>query len=212
MINNITNSRLNKIAAIKNTRLPTIPDTMLTKRQTKLDECEFDKKLMDLARRDVKAGKNSKFITPKGRVLRSDEWFKLSQEYISVASPDRKALVDKTMKSLAGHLGSLGISFDRMNIFDVLFKNSHIFGASGNFGNARVGSNFVKFKDDSGNIIASFDEFRGWTAPNTPAEVARRQDFHAKWDDALARATAELKNPPQIKQGQNTDIIIDIKV
>jgi hypothetical protein len=183
---------------------------MLTKRQTKLDECEFDKKLMDLARRDVKAGKNSKFITPKGRVLRSDEWFKLSQEYISVASPDRKALVDKTMKSFSGHLGLLGISFDRMNIFDVLFKNSHIFGASGNFGNAQVGSNFVKFKDDNGNVIASFDEFRGWVAHTTDAEVGRMREFHAKWDEALERAAAELKSPVQVKQ--NTDIIIDMKV
>jgi hypothetical protein len=116
------------------------------------------------------------------------------------------------MSSLAGHLSSMGIGFNRMNIFDVLFKNSHVFGSSGNFGNARVGANFVEFKDNSGNIVAIFDEFRGWTSPTTPAETARRQEFNAKWDEALARATAELANGKQAKQTQNTEIAIDIKI
>jgi len=210
MINSVTNSRANQTAKQKSS-LPAVPN-MLTNGQSNLSETEFDKKLMDLARRDVAAGRNSKFITPKGKTLRTDEWFKLSQDYISSASPDRKGLINKTMSSLAGRLGSMGIGFNRMNFFDALFKNSHIFGSSGNFGNATVGSNFVNFKDDNGNIIASFDEFRGWVAHTTPAETAQRQEFYAKWDDALTRAAAELSSGSQAKQAQSTEIVIDKKV
>jgi hypothetical protein len=216
MINNISSVRAaNQSQIARNNSLSYIPDTMLTKGRSNLSDAEFDKKIMDLARRDVAAGTNSKFIeSGRGTSRRSgsDEWRKLQDDYMSSVSPNRKGIVNNTLSKLAERMGSIGIGFNSFNFFQALFKNSQLFGNFGDFGNGRVGATFVEFKDNNGNLIASFSEKRGWITYTTPAEDGRRQDFLAKWDEALARATAELKSGEQVKQIQNTDIIIDKKV
>jgi len=87
MINNINNTSMARsLTTSKNSRIPTVPDDMLTNKQPSMSACEFDARLMEIARRDVAAGTNSRGIT-NGKKLRTDDWFKLSQEYISSASP-----------------------------------------------------------------------------------------------------------------------------
>ena len=185
-IKNISpNSSAWSASASRNSRIPTIP-SILTSGQSKLSDAEFDEKIMDLARRDVAAGKNS-----RGNIKGGEEFFKLGKDYMSSASPDRKGMISDTLSNLANKLDSMRIKFNANNLLQVLFQNSRIFGNSGNFGNAQVGSNFVNFKDANGNIIASFDEHRGWVAHTTQAEVERLREFNVKWDKAIAKATQE---------------------
>ncbi|MDR0197762.1 MAG: hypothetical protein LBI36_06045 [Oscillospiraceae bacterium] len=182
----------------KNDKIPTIPD-ILTNGQSKMSDLEIEQKLLELARKDVAAGTNSKFIT-NGKKLRTDEWFKLSQDYISSASPDRKGIITNTLSKLADKMGSMRINFNSSDFFQVLFQNSNLFG---NLSNVDVGSNFMRIFDNNGNEIAFYSKSRGWIAIQTPAENERFNEFSAKWDDALAKAKQELNGNSNVSGGND---------
>jgi hypothetical protein len=178
-----------------NFKTPDVPN-MITKGQSDLNDSEFEKRIMEMARRDVAAGQNSKF-TPNGKTDGTDEWYKLYKDYISAASPDRKGIITNTLTNFANRMGSIQLKFNSGNFFQVLFRNNGLFGAD-------VNANFIDFRDSGGNKIARYSQTAGWVNFLTPSEDARGKDFLAKWDNAIAQASREIKNP-------NPVTIMDIK-
>ena len=217
MINNINNiNKNNNNSAVKttlnkfsyNANLSNMPG-FLTSGQAKLSDEELESRLMDMARRDAATGKNSRDFTPRGKELRSDEWFKLHQDFVARVSPDRKGIIDDIKPVINLKLNALGFNPNQKNIFD--FLKNVTFSNFGEFGNYTIGSNFLEFKDNNGNSIAFFSEHQGWVAMTTNAEAEQSREFNKMWDEALAKAQQELKNP-QKQNASNADIIIDIKV
>jgi len=178
MVNSVgNNSAITALYAKKSSKLPDIPD-LLTSGQSDMGDSEIEKKIMELARRDVAAGTNSKFTS-------SNEWRKLINDYVSAVSPDRKGIIKNTLSGLANSMSSMNIRFNSRNFFQVLFQNCGLFGSND------IGSNFIRFRDENGNEIAMYDEYRGWTVLQTPAEDSRRRDFMIMWDEAMAKASQE---------------------
>lgn len=189
MVNNIYSNLAAKSAySNNNSKIPAVPD-LLTSGQSGSGDSKFEEKIMDLARKDAAAGKNSKFTeSGKGMSFKvgTDEWHKLRNDYISTVSPDRKGIITNTLSNLANRMSSMQIKFNRANFFQVLFKNSGLFGSND------IGSNFIRFRDASGNEIAFYSEYQGWVTIETPAEQSRRQDFNVLWDEAISKAQREI--------------------
>jgi len=191
MVNSVgNNSAITASYAPKSSKIPAVPD-LLTSGQSDMGDSEIEKKIMEMARRDVAAGKNSKFAeSGKGMSFKvgTDEWHKLRNDYISSVSPNRKGIITNTLSNLANRMSSMQINFNRANFFQVLFKNSGLFGSND------IGSNFIRFRDASGNEIAFYSEYQGWVNIETPAEQSRRQDFNIMWDKAIATAQQEINS------------------
>lgn len=164
-----------------NSKTPAVPDDILTK--SNLSDSQLEQRIMELARRDAAAGKNSKFGGKIGNA--SDEWQQLMKDYISVASPDRKSIISNSLSNLAGKMSSAGIKYNRMNFFQMLFQNNWL--------HKDIHGNFVDFRDSCGNVAARFSEHQGWMEIATPAEVSRMQEFTMVWDKALSAANSEAK-------------------
>lgn len=162
-----------------NSKVPDIPDDILTK--SNLSNSQLEQRIMELARRDAAAGKNSKFSGKIGNG--SDEWQRLMNDYISVASPDRKGIISNSLSNFASKMSSAGIKYNRMNFFQMLFQNNWL--------SSDIHGNFVDFRDSSGNVAARFSEHQGWMTIATPAEISRMQEFTMVWDKALSTAEAE---------------------
>lgn len=184
MINSINSSSIvqSSYLASNNSKIPVVPDDFLSK--SNLSSSQLEQKIMELARRDVAAGKNSGFGGKYGSG--TDEWQKLRNDYISVASPDRKGIISNSLSSFASKMSSAGIQYNRMNFFQMLFQNNWL--------SKDIHGNFIDFRDASGNRVASFSEHDGWMAIATPAELARIQEFRAVWDKAIAAANKEIES------------------
>ena len=185
MINSIANSSVNQTSTsryVNNARLPQVPDSLLSK--SNLSESELERRIMELARRDAAAGKNLKFGGKMGNG--SPEWQQLQLDYISVASPDRKGIIANTLSNFANKLNTQQVNRGPANLFEALFQNRWI--------SNDIHGNFIDFRDANGNIVAKWDEHRGFMAMATPAEGARTQEFRALWDKAIAAANAEVEN------------------
>jgi len=186
MVNSIgNNSAITASYTQKSSKIPAVPD-LLTSGQSDMGDSEIEKKIMEMARRDVAAGTNSKFAKSK-RGSGTDEWFKLEQDYVSAVSPDRKGIITKSLSNLASKMGSMQIKFNSRNFFQVLFQNNRLFGSD-------VGGNFINFKDSGGNTVATYGSLNGWITHTTPDENQRITDFIAMWDKAIATAQQELNS------------------
>ena len=198
MVNNISHSKYTNNLR-KSVQLPTIAN-MRTKGQCKLSEEELIAKIQDLAQRDAAAGKNSLHDDCKA----GSEWYKLRNDFISFASPDRAGIVQKKLSQLSSGTTSVSLKKDkRSEAFEILLaliRSIHKHDPD-------VGTNFISFKDEQRNEVAHFGLTVGWSFPPTSAEIARHTAFIDLWNKALAEAQAELE------QGQGTkgDIIFEAR-
>ena len=165
--------------------VPSLPWHMSTSGQSNLSDEEFDEKIMDLARRSFAAQEDFFSSQAEGNT----EFNRLRRDFVSVASPDRVGIINNTITSLADKVRSLIMCIrpnHSLNLFEILFQNSHLFGSDD------IGGNFIRFRDSGGNEIASFSNNGvGWMSAPTDAESSRSHDFNARWRDAFARAGAE---------------------
>jgi len=194
MVNNIFSGFTAKSAySNNNSKIPDIPD-LPTSGQYKTSDSVFKDKIMEMARRDVAAGKNSRG---------SKEWIRLMDYYSSAVSPDRKGIVNSTVSSLGSKMNLAHIKFNGHNFFQVLFANS------GMFGSRDIGANFINFRDSNGNVIATFGE-KGWGYVPTKAEISRGHEFIEMWDDAVSAAEQEVLNTNTIIECVRGGVDIDL--
>ena len=189
MISNIgaspmTNSFASRID-MRGFTLPAFPSLIPTRGQSNLSDEEFDEKIMDLARRSFAAQEDFFFSHTSG----NSELNYLRRDFVSVVSPDRVGIINNTLASLADKISSLIMRLRpnrSMNLLEILFQNSHLFGSE------NIGGNFIRFTDSSGNEIASFSSNGiGWSSVPTDAENSRHHNFNARWRAAFKRAGAE---------------------
>ena len=190
-----TVSNINSSYSSKNFNLPTIPDDMPTSGMYKTSDGAFKEKILDIARKEVAAGKNSRG---------SDEWKKLQTYYMSKESPDRSGIVNKALSKAAMQMKSMQIMFNKANFFLTLFKNNQI------FGNKNIGNNFMQFHDGSGNLVAQFRQNGGWDFFPTSAEQARSQEFMAIWDNAIKTAEQEIYNTQNVIDAKRGGHYVDL--
>jgi hypothetical protein len=205
MFNTISTATLmNATATNRNSfgriQLPSIPDHIITKGQSSLSDEEWEDKIMEIVRKEVAAGKNSRG---------SDEWHRLRNDFMSSAAPDRASAITTTMNSLARKLEGTGVrSNSSSSFFQLLFQNSRLFGSRD------IGANFIDFRDASGNVIANFSQLPGggWGFLNisTPAEESRNREFMIMWDQAMAKAGTENLNANTVIDLKSNGIEVDI--
>ena len=199
MLNSIRNNPAAPPAArnpVRNMPLPRIPAHILTSGQTNLSDDEFKEKIMEMARRDVAAGRNYRFV-PNGCSAGTDEYRALKNEFISAASPDRAGMINNMLSGLANRLGRMMPRVNLgANLLTALMAHSRMF-------NSRdVGVNFINVRDASGNKIAIFNSDTGWSNVATPAKNGRAQEFFRLWDEAFVTIGEE---------NWNTAVTIDLK-
>jgi hypothetical protein len=195
MMRPITNNR----NTTGNVQLPEIPSHVVTSGQSSLSDDEFMSKIDEMARRDVAAGRNSRFGSVQG-----DEWRRLKDDFMSVASPNRTSVINNTLSDMAGRLRQM---MPRLNFGTNLLQI--LMGHSTQFGSRDIGSNFINFRDNSGNLLAMFQD-NGWTIVTTPAEEGRVQDFLRLWDEAHQRAFDEYSLTNQVIESKKNGVEIDL--
>lgn len=188
MINSIGTKRSQSPVRSTTLKIPPVPN-MRTKGQCKLSEKDLVKKITQLARRDAASGKDSQHDGKTFHGVRqgTEEWRKLREDFVSLSSPDRMGIVKNTLSNLAGTVKSMQSKGNgRFDLLNIILNNHKKFGAD-------VGGNFVRFRDEQGNVIAEYSEPNGWNLRSTPAESARLTLFYDLWKQALADAQEELE-------------------
>jgi hypothetical protein len=105
----------------------------------------------------------------------SQEYKKLMKSYVSVVSPDKKAIITNGLKQLFGNNTSAEKSTSDLDLMDILFGKVV-------FTNEKQ-LKYAEFKDADGNIIATYSN-GGWTTYPTDAEKARSAEFLQIYNDA----------------------------
>jgi|GEM_PF-2445858 len=164
----------------------------------KLSDEELEAKIMELARRDVASGKNSRFVkNDKGSavVTGTDEWYQLMNDYTFAESPDRKSIINNNLSLLASRLRAAGkgVTLTRSplyygELFEAIMRNSTMFGSKD------IGVNFINFKGADGTPLAIYSSDTGWGIYATSSEKARGQEFLKMWDNAIILANQEVSN------------------
>ena len=173
---------------------------MPTKSAPIMSDADFKIKIEELAKRDVAAGRQS---------MRSPEFDELKRNYVSVASPDRQGIINSSLSSLAGKLRMMA---PRLNFAHDLL--SLLMGHSNSFSSKDIGTNFIQFRDVSGNLIARYSELpfgggMGWEYCPTKAEIARSSEFAGIYNEAFRLAQSE---PQRMKHNEIVMTAVNAKV
>jgi hypothetical protein len=133
-------------------------DNFLTKRKAEMTDEKYAEAIREQAKKDREAGTYQK----------SEKFNSLKQSYVSVASPDRKGIIEKTNGAIAN--GSL------MNSI----------------------ANYGQYKDETGKTVAMYGQKTGWMMLNTAEENKRSTEFMEIYnaayygtDKATAKAPTE---------------------
>lgn len=133
-------------------------DQILTKRKAEMTDEEYAEAIREQALKDKEAGTYQK----------SDGFNKLKLGYVSVASPDRKSIIENTNNSIAD--GSL------MNSI----------------------ANYGQYKDETGKTIAIYGQKTGWMMLNTAEENKRSTQFLEIYNSAYyGSGKSEEKAPAE---------------
>ena len=187
-VNSINNSYTARTTANKN--MSEAERIIAGKYSGQSDE-QLERRLLDMAQKDAVSGKNSRG---------SAEWNKLRNDYMFAESGDRKSSIDSTISNLKSKMNAMQIKFNSLNFFQMLFKNS------GLFGTRDIGGNFINFRNANGEKIAKFNSDTGWEIFTTAAEEARHSDFLDKWE----RAGRAIHNTDCLIKTVNDGFDIDI--
>ena len=159
----------------------------VTRPRSNLSDSEFEERVEDLVRKYLDAGIPFEHVWSS----RTPEWFRLRDEFISVASPDRMGII-------TGKLNSLAFAFPGLNRFSLTFLDA-LMQNQRSFVGYDVGSNMINFRDGSGNIVAMFTSDRGWlTDFHTEAEVMRIRGFEEMWREVSGRVEGERLQAQQV--------------
>ncbi|MDR2157266.1 MAG: hypothetical protein LBO81_05755 [Clostridiales Family XIII bacterium] len=146
-----------------------------TKTPPAMSDEKYREAIVAQAQKDAAAGK---FQTE------SNEYKKLMKSYVSVASPDRKAIITNGLHRLSGVSDTLDLTGRKPNLIDILFGNTE-FTEKGRL-------SYAEFKAD-GKIIAKYAN-GGWTLYPTDAENARTSEFLQIYNDAWRSAHRGKEN------------------
>jgi hypothetical protein len=173
-VNSINNNSTTKATANQNT---STAERIIAGQYSGQSDEQLWQRMLDLARKDSQTGNNSR-TTINGKRTGSNEFIKLRDDYIFANSGDRKGSINNTISGLKNKLNVMQIKFNSINFFQMLFKNSHLFGTRD------IGMNFINFRNAAGEKIAKFNSDTGWEIFPTAAENARSQDFFEQWERA----------------------------
>lgn len=119
----------------------------------------------------------------------------LMKSYVSVASPDRKEIINNALTSL-GKMNKLPKA-KAISLLDILL-GKRIMSTDHEL-------SYAEFKDSSGEIVATFSNGT-WHAMGTPAEDARTSEFYGIYRDAWNAAKSETANTPVPTAANSIDI------
>ncbi len=149
-----------------------------TKSPRKMSEEKFREAIAAQAKKDHAAGKFQND---------SDGFNKLIKSYVTVASPDRKGILEDGIKAIFKNTSSIP---KPMSLLDVFLKNG-----SAKYQKEDNELTFAEFYDSEGNMIASYDRGK-WTELRTPDETARQIEFCSIYNQAWGDAKRAAANPP----------------
>lgn len=109
----------------------------------------------------------------------SQEYKRLMKSYVSVVSPDRKAIITNGLKQLFGDNTSAEKSTSNLDLIDILFGKV-VFTSEKQL-------KYAEFKDADSNIIATYSN-GSWATYPTDAENARSDEFLQIYNDAWSSA------------------------
>ncbi|BBB90879.1 hypothetical protein MAMMFC1_01546 [Methylomusa anaerophila] len=120
--------------------------TGYTKTSPKMSESAYEKAIQNLAAKEATKG-----VFHSGK----SEYMSLLKDYVSVASPDRRSLINYLLRNL------------RCCSFD-------------DFGNI----DYAELKDENGKTIGIYSQTYGWSIVGSSAENARESHFCAIYNEA----------------------------
>jgi hypothetical protein len=187
MINSISSVGHNQGASRTQQPRVNLPPFMLSKSKPKMSDEEFEKKIIELAKRDQAAG----------RFYSKDDYFKtLQNSFISVASPDREGMINNALPSILNKIREYAntSTAKSYNSYEEMLMHLLYGIEPPNTHNYNPGQSIVLFelKDANGNLLAMLTT-SGWSIFGTPAENAREMEFNSIYVNAWRVAEHESK-------------------
>ena len=169
---NVNQGGNKKIAGVK---LPNF-----TQSKPKLSDDEIKARIVELAKEYATTGKRN-----------DEERDKLSNMFVSSASPDRKGAITNALTSLGTQIKSLQTlsnTHTSMGVWIELLLGRALL-------NENFSLNHLDVHDSSGNLIASYNEHRGWRSVLTDAELSRARELAGLFRDTVAEANNGMQTP-----------------
>jgi hypothetical protein len=194
MINSISSVGHNQATVRTEQRRVNLPSFMLSTTKPKMSDEEFEKKIIELAKRNQAMGK-FQCKDPNG------EFHTLRFSYISVASPDREGMINKALPTILGKIREYANKTPNASYEEMIMYL--LFGIEPPSSASNSGQQTVLFElyDAHGNNIATLTT-GGWHQYATPAENGRSSEFVAIYNKAWDTARHEsIYGTPESRRG-----------
>jgi hypothetical protein len=167
---------------------------MLSRTELKMSDEEFEKKIIELAKRNQAKG-----IFQSNASNR--EFHDLERSFVSVVSPDREGMINKALPTILGKIREYANKTPNASYEEMIMYL--LFGIEPPSSGLNSGQNITLYelKDADGNLLARLSTC-GWEIHSTPAENARSAEFVAIYNKAWRTAEHEsIYGTPESRRG-----------